>query len=72
MARVEALKAADPANTKPIPVDLVTASGSGLDPYISPARRNIRLHVSPECVICMLLKCMNWLTVTQKGGDSAF
>ena len=35
-ARVEALKKADPANTQPIPIDLVTASGSGLDPHISP------------------------------------
>jgi K+-transporting ATPase ATPase C chain len=36
-ARVDTLKAADPANTAPIPVDLVTASGSGLDPHISVA-----------------------------------
>jgi K+-transporting ATPase ATPase C chain len=35
--RIEALKAADPDNTLPIPVDLVTASASGLDPHISPA-----------------------------------
>src|ERR1700730_2582237 len=33
--RIEALKAADPANTLPVPVDLVTASASGLDPEIS-------------------------------------
>ena len=36
-ARVEALQSADPGNSLPIPVDLVTASGSGLDPHISVA-----------------------------------
>jgi potassium-transporting ATPase KdpC subunit len=36
-ARVDALRAADPGNTIPIPVDLVTSSASGLDPHISVA-----------------------------------
>ncbi|AGP48327.1 potassium-transporting ATPase subunit KdpC [Psychrobacter faecalis] len=36
-AQVQKLKAADPQNKAPIPIDLVTMSGSGLDPHISPA-----------------------------------
>lgn len=36
-ARVHSLRAAHPDANGPIPVDLVTASGSGLDPHISPA-----------------------------------
>ncbi len=56
-ARIDALKAADPGNAAPIPVDLVTASGSGLDPQISvaaalyqvPRVARIR-HMSEEAV----------------------
>ena len=43
-ARIDALKAADPDNTLPIPVDLVTASGSGLDPQISVASALYQVH----------------------------
>ena len=43
-ARVDALKAADPGNTAPIPVDLVTASGSGLDPHISVSAALYQVH----------------------------
>jgi potassium-transporting ATPase KdpC subunit len=39
-SRIDALHAADPSNTAPIPVDLVTASASGLDPEISLAAAN--------------------------------
>jgi len=56
-SRIDALHAADPGNTAPIPVDLVTASGSGLDPEISLAAAHYQVprvararQVSPEYV----------------------
>jgi K+-transporting ATPase ATPase C chain len=43
-ARVKTLREADPENNAPVPVDLVTASASGLDPHISPAAAEYQLH----------------------------
>lgn len=60
-ARIDALKAADPGNPLPLPVDLVTASGSGLDPHISPAsaayqvRRVARARKMEEDVVRQLV-----------------
>ena len=55
--RVDALRAADPSNKAPIPVDLVTASASGLDPQISPAAAHYQVgrvararHMDPSQV----------------------
>ena len=59
--RIEALHAADPGNTAAVPVDLVTASASGLDPEISVAAARYQLarvararKLAPETVATLL------------------
>lgn len=60
-ARIDALRAADPGNTAPVPVDLVTASASGLDPHISraaadyQARRVARVRDMPLAQVQALI-----------------
>ena len=60
--RIKALRDADPGNTAPIPIDLVTASASGLDPHISPAAaqwqasRIARVHGLNEAEVSKLIE----------------
>ena len=60
--RIAALRASDPGQTAPIPVDLVTASGSGLDTHLSPAAvlwqvpRVARARGLPEATVEQLVE----------------
>jgi K+-transporting ATPase ATPase C chain len=61
--RIAALRAADPANLAPVPIDLVTASASGLDPEISLAAANYQAarvararRVAPEQVRALIAR----------------
>ncbi|TBW08203.1 potassium-transporting ATPase subunit KdpC [Azotobacter chroococcum subsp. isscasi] len=61
-ARLEALRAADPGNRQPVPVELVSASASGLDPHVSPAAalwqvpRVARVRGLPEAQVRSLVE----------------
>jgi K+-transporting ATPase ATPase C chain len=59
--RIDALRAADPGNTRAVPADLVNASASGLDPHISPAAAEYQIervakarHLDPSALKAMV------------------
>ncbi|MGD9721395.1 MAG: potassium-transporting ATPase subunit KdpC [Pirellulales bacterium] len=74
--RAEALKQADPGNEKPIPVDLITASSSGLDPHITPAAaeyqlaRVARVRGLPEDAVRKLIKQHTELRTFELLGEA--
>ena len=72
--RIAALKVADPTNDLPIPVDLVTASASGLDPHISPAAARYQVarvararQMMVSDVSAMLARCTEGRTLGVLG-----
>jgi potassium-transporting ATPase KdpC subunit len=62
-ARIAALHAANPGNTSPMPVDLITTSASGLDPHISPAAARYQVsrvakvrHLSVDALLALVAR----------------
>ena len=70
--RIAALKAADPGNTLPIPVDLVTASGSGLDPDISIAAARYQAARVARCAACPWIRCQSLIDQYTTGRTFGF
>ena len=71
-ARIDQLKTADPGNPLPIPVDLVTASASGLDPHISPQRRCTRWPAWRAPGIWIPKNYEGWYSLKLKIRNGAF
>ena len=68
--RIKALRDADPENKAPLPVDLVTASASGLDPHISPAAAGYQVDRVAKMHGLMPPKCGLSLRNTPRAGNS--
>ncbi len=67
-SRMAALRAADPGNTRPVPVDLVTASASGLDPHISIAAAEYQVpRVARERGLPDERKSASWSRAATEG-----
>lgn len=71
-ARIAALRAADPGNTAPVPVDLVTASASGLDPHISRAAADYQIARVAHARQWPVAQVQAWVARYTEGRELGF